>query len=238
MKKQVTLKPLFTRSSPTLEYFSDRKLEANRNNAQLSTGPTTETGKAVSSQNNFRHGLTGAFCVLPDEDRDGFNKLHADLSEEHQPATATESMLVNDMARHYWLYQRALRLQETCFAADLTASATQNQLSLYLRYGTTHERAFRRCVADLLKLRKERLALERGFESQKRERAAELRRDSREQRLAAVEKRDAEAYEKEKNKPETEFDIINEYFREINTRDLREALEEKLRSNGQNNHAD
>lgn len=128
------------------------------------------------------------------------------------------------MARHYWLYQRALRLQEGCFPADLTAGATQNQLNLFLRYATTHERAFRRALADLLKLRKERLHLERGFESQARERAAELRRETREQRLAAVEKRAAEAYDKEKNKPESEFDIINEYFREVNTRDLREAL--------------
>ena len=128
------------------------------------------------------------------------------------------------MARHYWLYQRALRLQETCFAADVTAAATQNQLSLFLRYGVTHERAFRRSLADLIKLRKERLRLERGFESQARERAAELRRESREGRLAAIEKRTAEAYEKEKNQPETEFDIMNDYFREINTRDLREAL--------------
>lgn len=219
-----TPKPLFLTPDPAPVHLSARKLEANRENAQLSTGPVTEAGKAISAQNNFRHGLTGAFCLLPDESQDEFNTLHANLSEEHQPATQTESMLVNDMARHYWLYQRALRLQETCFASDLTAGATQNQLSLFLRYGTTHERAIRRSLADLLKLRKERLRLERGFESQARERAAELRRETRENRLAAVEKRTAEAYEKEKNKPETEFDIINEYFREENVRDLREAL--------------
>ena len=76
---------------------------------------------------------------------------------------------------------------------------------------------FRRSLADLLKLRKERLRLERGFESQVRERAAELRRQAREQRTA-------EAYEEEKNKPETEFDIINDYFREMDIRDLRERL--------------
>ena len=225
MKKEKSIvRPLFTRSSPTLEYFSERKVEANRQNAQLSTGPVTEAGKAISAQNNFRHGLTGAFCLLPEENADEFNKLHADLSEEHQPTTATESMLVNDMARHYWLYQRALRLQEQCFAADLTAGATENQLSLFLRYGTTHERAFRRCLTDLLKLRKERLRLERGFESQARERAAEIRRESREQRLTATEKREAEGYEREKNKPESEFDIINEYFREQDLQDLRERL--------------
>jgi hypothetical protein len=130
------------------------------------------------------------------------------------------------MARHYWLYQRALRLQEGCFAADLTSGGTQNQLNLFVRYATTHERAFRRALADLLKLRKERLRLERGFESQGRERAAEVRRESREQRLAAAGKREAEAYEKEKNRPETEFDVLNEYFREQDILDLRERLAE------------
>ncbi|MFL6446325.1 MAG: hypothetical protein ACJ746_01280 [Bryobacteraceae bacterium] len=227
-----TPKPLFTKTSPTLAHFSERKLEANRENAQRSTGPTTEAGKAIAAQNNFRHGLTGAFCLLPEESRDEFNKLHADLSEEHRPVTPTESMLVNDMARHYWLYQRALRFQESCFASDITAGATQNQLSLFLRYGATHERAFRRSVADLKKLRKERLRLERGFESQARDRASELRREAREGRLAAQEQRAAKAYENEKNRPESEYDIINDYFREMNTRDLRDALGTKPKRKG------
>jgi hypothetical protein len=157
--------------------LSDSKLQANRNNARLSTGPVSEGGKAASSQNNFRHGLAGAFCVLPGESLETFEQLRADLEKEHEPATATESLLVNDMARHYWLYQRALRLQEECFAADLCSGDTQNRLSLFLRYGTTHERAFRRCLADLLKLRKQRLQLQRGFESQKQAQAAERRRE-------------------------------------------------------------
>ena len=43
------------------------QLEANRRNAQLSTGPRTREGKAVSSQNNFKHGFCGAFQVLESE---------------------------------------------------------------------------------------------------------------------------------------------------------------------------
>lgn len=39
---------------------SQRKLEANRRNAQLSTGPRTEEGKARSSRNNWKHGRTSA----------------------------------------------------------------------------------------------------------------------------------------------------------------------------------
>ena len=40
--------------------ISQRKLEANRRNAQLSTGPRTEEGKARSSRNNWKHGRTSA----------------------------------------------------------------------------------------------------------------------------------------------------------------------------------
>ena len=98
--------------------LSPKKFEANRENAKLSTGPTSEEGKAISSRNNFRHGFTGAFCLLAGESREEFDQLVADLGEEHQPATVSESILVNDMARHYWLHQRALRMGEECFTDD------------------------------------------------------------------------------------------------------------------------
>lgn len=39
--------------------ISDRKLQANRANAQRSTGPRTETGKAASRRNALKHGILG-----------------------------------------------------------------------------------------------------------------------------------------------------------------------------------
>jgi hypothetical protein len=37
---------------------SDRQIEANRRNAKFSTGPRTKQGKAASSRNALRHGLS------------------------------------------------------------------------------------------------------------------------------------------------------------------------------------
>ena len=161
-------------TSPT--YAAINRAEINRKNAQHSTGPRTPEGKAVSSQNNFRHGLTGNFAVLDWENLDRFVELAFQLHEEHQPTTMTEYLLVERMAQHQWLSQRALHLQNTCFNMDVPICEREKQLALYLRYGTTHDRAFHKCLADLLKLRAQRTKEQNGFESQKRKAAAEVRK--------------------------------------------------------------
>ncbi len=64
--------------------------QANRANAQLSTGPTTEQGRAVSCLNRLIHGVCGTFRVLKDESEDDFHQLVAGLREGYTPATVTE----------------------------------------------------------------------------------------------------------------------------------------------------
>ena len=162
---------------------TESQIHANRQNAQHSTGPNTQTGQAASSMNNFRHGLTGAFRVLPSESQEDFDQLLAALRAEHQPATITESMLVEKMAEHYWLGQRALRGQHACFVdGTLTMEEQSRRLALFLRYQTTHDRAFRAALNDLLKLRSERRKAEIGFESQKQKEALIALRQSAENR--------------------------------------------------------
>ncbi len=88
---------------------TDAQIAANRENAQHSTGPKTETGKAASCMNNFRFGFTGVFEVLESEDQDEFDYLFHGLSVEHQVKTMTERILVIKMAQHHWLSLRAQR---------------------------------------------------------------------------------------------------------------------------------
>jgi hypothetical protein len=168
---------------------------ANKDNARLSTGPTTQEGKAISSQNRRKFGLTGRFTVLPWEDQEDFNLLVTRLRAEHQPNIAFETDLIEKMAQHFWLAQRAVLLQEICFDRETPFCDCQKQLALYLRYQTTHERAFERCAKELRTLRNESRKQRIGFDSQKQKEAAETRREANENRRQAAENRKQELHQ-------------------------------------------
>ncbi|MBV8553271.1 MAG: hypothetical protein JOY54_18385 [Acidobacteriaceae bacterium] len=118
-----------------------------------STGPRTPEGKAVSSRNAFKHGLASGEIIAPGENPEEFESLLESLRDEHTPATLTEDLLIRQMAQSWWLAQRALRLQNTCFHSE---EVDARKLALFLRYQTTHERAFHKALAALIRLQKER----------------------------------------------------------------------------------
>jgi hypothetical protein len=136
------------------------RAETNRANAQCSTGPRTPEGKLASSRNSFKHGLASAQLIIPGEDPAAFEALLTDLLAEHQPANPTEQLLVLEMAQSYWLTQRAIRFQNQCFAPE---GVNEKRLALFLRYQTTHERAFHKALNTMIRLKKDRA---RGFVSQ------------------------------------------------------------------------
>ena len=157
------------------------QIAANQANAQLSTGAKTEAGKAAAARNNFRHGLTPAseFWVLPCESQTDFLKLLAQFQQEHQPETPTEEALVQALAEHHWLRHRAMRLEEACFDYTTGQIIDERKLALYLRYQTTHERAFHKALNDLLKLRAEKRKAEIGFERKQHAEADQTRKQER-----------------------------------------------------------
>ena len=160
------------------------QIEANRQNAQHSTGPRTEQGRAASSQNRFQHGFCGGFRVLAHEDEEAYVHLLNSLREEHLPGTPTEHILIERMAQHHWLSQRAQVLQTFLLADGPVDPANHREFALYLRYQTSNDRAFSKCLNDLLKLRAEKRKAEIGFERQKQQAAAEQRKqETHESRL-------------------------------------------------------
>jgi hypothetical protein len=150
---------------------TEAQIIANQQNAQHSTGPTTPEGKAASCMNNFRTGLTGdSFSVLPWENEADYHTLHSALLAQLDPRGPLERLLIEKMAQHQWLAQRALVLQDMCFQQDVPNCDEEKKLALYLRYQTTHERAYHKYFDQLMKFRSEARKKEIGFESQERKR--------------------------------------------------------------------
>ena len=99
--------------SSDLSPISPAQLAANRANAQLSTGPVTETGRARSSQNSVKSALTGRTVLLPTDDRDEYARFLADFQQELKPVGPLESELVQIIVDCHW---RLRRIQELEFA--------------------------------------------------------------------------------------------------------------------------
>jgi hypothetical protein len=68
------------------------------------------------------------------------------------------------MAQHHWMRNRAVRCQTACLESEDGLDTAR--LSLFMRYENMQERAFHKCLADLLKLRAEKQKQENGFASQ------------------------------------------------------------------------
>ena len=90
-----------------------RQIESNRRNAQKSTGPKTSNGKARSSQNAVRHGLTSETVVGPLEDPADYRAFELAVTAGYDAETAVERELVLRLASLLWRLRRATSV-ETC----------------------------------------------------------------------------------------------------------------------------
>jgi hypothetical protein len=161
---------------------SDRRIEANRRNAQKSTGPITPEGKAKSSLNSLRHGLLARTVVLDGESTDRFHELLASLQDELQPEGAVEYILVEIMAVACWCQRRLWGLHSAGLRSELQkqhAAAEGEQvvftspvgraslafraladngrsLDLINRYQTSYERQYHRSYRQLMEIHEKR----------------------------------------------------------------------------------
>ena len=89
----------------------------NRANSLHSTGPRTDPGKQRSSLNALRHGLTAASPVLPSEDRAAYESHRRQFFDKYQPATPTESQLVQELSDTSWRLNRIPLLEARLLSA-------------------------------------------------------------------------------------------------------------------------
>jgi hypothetical protein len=163
---------------------SQKQIDANRRNAQKSTGPITEAGKAVARFNALRHGMTAESAVLPYEDHLAYAMLREGLLSHYAPANIAEELLVDVVANSYWRLLRARRVETSTMKLGIQALKQRNglnpapstkdddALAVFFtddndnmrnqeRYHSTIERSYFRAVQTLRKVQNDRLREER-----------------------------------------------------------------------------
>ena len=134
---------------------SQTQIEANRRNAQSSTGPRTPEGKAAVSMNALKHGLRSQiFRANYRTNPEGFDEILANLIAECQPQTFLEEVYVERMAialaKLTW-FEDAQRNHRGVTSGDHSTITWWKQEAQL-------ERAFDRALDRFRMLRKERLA--------------------------------------------------------------------------------
>jgi hypothetical protein len=110
---------------------SNLKSETARTNGAKSRGPTTDEGKAKSSRNALKHGLTaGSGNILLDrEDRDEFDETLNKLLGIHEPATPAEKDIVEEMFAARWRIRRMWTIETGLLNAEILTQQSSPSVS-------------------------------------------------------------------------------------------------------------
>ena len=137
---------------------SANKIAANQANAQFSTGPRTDRGKIVSSQNSTRHGFRSQTLRVAPQDQTEFKLFEAARRIEHIPIGATEEDWFRQLLQAAWSLHKI-----SCAEADLQADpdafldpAKFSLLERYQRYRQSHQRSYERAQRHLRTLQTDR----------------------------------------------------------------------------------
>jgi hypothetical protein len=96
-----------------------RKVEANRRNARLSTGPRTDSGKARVRTNATKHGAFAAAPVVPGESAAAWAEHRAGIIASLAPVGVLEERLAGRVAVLLWRLGRVERFEAGAVTAAL-----------------------------------------------------------------------------------------------------------------------
>src|ERR1700685_3491338 len=85
---------------------------ANSLNAEKSTGPTSPQGKATSSMNALRHGLTARVVVLPSEDMAAYKQFSQEIVDSLDAQTPVERQFAQTVADNQWRINRIRSIED------------------------------------------------------------------------------------------------------------------------------
>jgi hypothetical protein len=150
--------------------MTDKRIAANRANAQRSTGPRTAEGKKKVSQNALKHGLTARSVTTPDEDIQTYETFKGRLYEELDPQSVVEMALTEQIVNKLWRVMRIPRIEaqlmskrplrnglpwegdedtESNLSFAFTASSYSSAIALLTRYESSLDSSIRGSMAML-----------------------------------------------------------------------------------------
>jgi hypothetical protein len=94
---------------------TEAQIAANRKNAQASTGPRTQEGKARSSQNAVSLGLFTKQNFIQPQEQEEYDNLYNALWQDLSPAGAMEEMFATEIIRGAWRLRRCATAERHLF---------------------------------------------------------------------------------------------------------------------------
>ncbi len=142
------------------------RAEASRINGAKSRGPKSAEGKAVSSRNALKHGLTARAVLFPGEDPAQFEAFVSDLHSELKPEGTLQRALVDRAAELAWKLRRLPAVEGAILANsrdaldesqgalgdllhELIGKDSDGVLMRLQRYEIRLERSLRNCLREL-----------------------------------------------------------------------------------------
>ena len=117
-----------------------RQIEANRRNAAKSTGPRTESGKAVTRLNALKTGIDAATQVLPGESPEEFAALLAEYYDRHRPSIPEQRLQVDILVSCEWLLRRLRRVEHQIWETEFRAVAQNEYVDQERPFGESYKR--------------------------------------------------------------------------------------------------
>src|SRR5882672_1384909 len=135
--------------SQPAKVVSPRKIEANRQNAQRSTGPKTPEGKAKSGRNSITHGIFAKHFLNQAEPETvaEIETLAVGIQEHYQPVGMVEEILVQKIVVETARYGRILGVEQQELArANAFCSSAVDRVG---RYAISTSRALWRAIEEI-----------------------------------------------------------------------------------------
>jgi hypothetical protein len=138
--------------------ISNKQQEANRKNAQHSSGPTTAAGKEAIRFNALTYGLRTRASILPDENAADYSQLWDELEADWQPQTRTERCYLETMVTSQWLLRRVAESEQKIYVFIAFGEQQFKMLAYAAKLRAQLERSFRTAIADMQQSQQERQA--------------------------------------------------------------------------------